>query len=59
MCACVESSDGSAKTECKPSGKKPWHPNGDLCEKCKCVNEDGQNRKECEKTTCQKCMDVS
>ena len=59
MCDCETSTDGSAKTQCKPSEKKPWHPNGDLCEKCKCIYEDGQSRKECVKTTCSKCKAVS
>merc|ERR1719494_491283 len=55
VCNCEKAADGSAKTSCKPSGKTPWNPNGDLCEKCKCVHKDGQNIKECEKTTCPTC----
>ena len=52
--------DDGAKTKCKPFDKKPWNPNGDLCETCKCVHKnDGSNIKECEKKTCPTCKAVS
>ena len=52
-------SDGAAETKCKPTGKQPWNPNGDLCETCKCIiGTEGESKKECEKTECSKCNDV-
>ena len=59
MCKCEKAADGGAKTSCKPSGKAPWKPNGDLCTLCKCVVGADGSKKECEKTTCTKCSDVS
>merc|ERR1719494_1494261 len=58
MCTCEKAADGSAKTSCKPSGKQPWSPNGDLCTLCKCVVGADGSKKECEKTTCTICKCV-
>ena len=60
ICGCEKDSSGAAVTKCEELGKEAWHPDGDLCEKCKCVvGSDGTISKQCEKQTCSKCNDVS